>query len=94
MKANFTETETNSLVKNKEQIKKSKNIILYNDDVNSFEFVIETLVEICKHAPQQAEQCAYLVHYVGKCSVKTDEFEKLKPLCTELLNRGLTAEIE
>ena len=92
MNDNLTETEV--LIEHREQITRSKSIILYNDHVNTFDFVIDTLVEICKHERLQAEQCAYIVHYIGKCSVKTDSFEKLKPLCLELLNRGLTAEIE
>ncbi len=69
-------------------------VILYNDEVNTFEFVIESLIKVCKHDPLQAEQCTYLVHYKGKCSVKKGSFEELEPVCTALLERGLTAEIE
>ena len=94
MRYNLVETETDILIQGQEKVKKSKSIILYNDHVNTFDFVIDTLIEICKHDALQAEQCAHIVHYVGKCSVKTDSFEKLKPLCSELLRRGLTAEIE
>ncbi|MCK0130109.1 ATP-dependent Clp protease adaptor ClpS [Flavobacteriaceae bacterium F08102] len=68
-------------------------IILYNDDVNTFEFVIDCLINICEHTAEQAEQCAYLVHFKGKCAVKTGELEELKPKCTNLLNLGLSAEI-
>ena len=68
-------------------------IILFNDDVHSFEFVIDSLIDVCKHTPVQAEQCTYLVHYKGKCGVKTGEFDELKPCCTRLLNLGLSAEI-
>lgn len=71
-----------------------KQIILYNDEFNSFDFVIETLIKVCKHEPLQAEQCTYLVHYKGKCSVKKGSYEELEPVCTALLERGLTAEIE
>ena len=71
-----------------------KRIILFNDDVNTFDFVIECLIEICEHDPHQAEQCAYLVHYKGKCDVKRGSFEDLKPRCEELVRRGLTAEIQ
>jgi len=71
-----------------------KQIILYNDDFNTFDFVIQTLVKICKHDAIQAEQCAFLVHYKGKCSVKKGSYEELEPICTALLERGLTAEIE
>jgi len=68
-------------------------IILFNDDVNTFDFVIDSLMSVCKHTMEQAEQCTYLVHYKGKCAVKTGEFEDLKPKCTQLLNLGLSAEI-
>ena len=72
----------------------TKKIILYNDVVNSFEFVIETLIDVCEHEPEQATQCTYIVHYKGKCDVKNGEYDKLKPICSELLRRGLSAEIE
>lgn len=68
-------------------------IVLWNDDVNTFDFVIECLIEICGHTPEQAEQCTILVHYKGKCTVKTGELEKLKPMHEKLLSRGLTSEI-
>lgn len=68
-------------------------IILFNDDVHTFDFVIDSLIDICDHTPEQAEQCTYLVHYKGKCAVKTGEYEELKPRCTRLLNLGLSAEI-
>lgn len=68
-------------------------IILFNDDVNTFQYVIETLVKVCKHTYQQAEQCAYIVHFSGKCVVKTGSLEKLIPICTALLEAGLSVEI-
>ena len=68
-------------------------IILYNDDVNTFDHVIDTLIAVCKHTGEQAEQCAILVHYKGKCTVKTGSFDELKPQCTQLLEAGLSAEI-
>lgn len=76
-----------------EQEVKMFEILLFNDDVNTFDFVIDSLIEVCEHTLEQAEQCTYLVHYKGKCSVKTGEFEELKPRCTQLLERGLSAEI-
>lgn len=66
---------------------------MFNDDVNTFDFVIETLVEVCGHEYLQAEQCAYIVHYKGKCAVKHGSYEELEPLCSEMLRRGLSAEI-
>lgn len=68
-------------------------IILHNDDVNTFDHVIDTLIRVCDHTSEQAEQCALLVHYTGKCTVKTGEFKKLKPQCLQLLDAGLSAEI-
>ncbi|MDA9124689.1 ATP-dependent Clp protease adaptor ClpS [Flavobacteriaceae bacterium] len=69
-------------------------IILYNDDVNTFDHVINTLISVCDHTLEQAEQCSLIVHYKGKCSVKTGSYSDLKPMCTELLQAGLSAEIE
>jgi ATP-dependent Clp protease adaptor protein ClpS len=68
-------------------------IVLYNDDVNTFDHVIETLILVCDHTEIQAEQCAILVHYKGKCTVKTGEYEALKIQCTQLLDAGLSAEL-
>jgi ATP-dependent Clp protease adaptor protein ClpS len=68
-------------------------IVLFNDDVNTFDHVIETLIRVCDHTNEQAEQCALLVHYKGKCTVKTGSFDELKPQCTQLLEAGLSAEI-
>ena len=73
---------------------KAKEIILHNDDVNTFEHVIVSLMDICDHEPLQAEQCAWLVHYNGKCSVKRGAFEVLRPMCEALCDRGLSAEIQ
>jgi ATP-dependent Clp protease adaptor protein ClpS len=68
-------------------------IVLFNDDVNTFDFVIDSLIEVCEHTLEQAEQCTLLVHYKGKCTVKTGEYKDLEPRCTKLLSRGLSAEI-
>lgn len=68
-------------------------IVVYNDDVNTFDHVINTLMRVCDHTPEQAEQCSLIVHYNGKCTVKTGSLDKLKPQCTSLLQAGLSAEI-
>lgn len=68
-------------------------LVLHNDDYNTFDHVIESLVKVCQHEVIQAEQCAWIVHNNGKCSVKKGYFEKLKPMCEALLDRGLSAEI-
>lgn len=77
-----------------EDISNNNEIVLYNDDVNTFDHVIDTLIRVCDHTNEQAEQCAILVHYKGKCTVKTGSYEELKPQCTSLLEAGLSAEIE
>ncbi|HTO37085.1 MAG TPA: ATP-dependent Clp protease adaptor ClpS [Brumimicrobium sp.] len=69
-------------------------LIVFNDDVNTFDFVIESLVKICEHNPIQAEQCTMLIHYMGKCQVKSGEFSELADMCTALLDRGITAEVQ
>ncbi len=76
-----------------EETVKQNEIVLFNDDVNTFEHVIETLIDVCEHTPEQAEQCSLIVHYKGKCTVKTGEYHDLKPRCTRLLQAGLSAEI-
>lgn len=76
-----------------EDVLKENEIVLYNDDVNTFDHVIDTLVFACEHDPEQAEQCAILVHYKGKCTVKTGIYKELEPRCSMLLEAGLSAEI-
>tara|TARA_R110002167_G_scaffold34533_12_gene110130 strand:- start:3239 stop:3514 length:276 start_codon:yes stop_codon:yes gene_type:complete len=68
-------------------------IVLFNDEVNTFDHVIETLIEVCEHTPEQAQQCSLIVHHKGKCTVKTGEYDDLKPRCSRLLQAGLSAEI-
>ncbi len=71
-----------------------RELILFNDDVNTFDFVIETLIDVCKHEPEQAEQCAMVAHFKGKCMVKSGDYYELKPLYDEMTLRGLTVSIE
>ena len=75
-------------------LKNQNEIILYNDDVNTFDHVINTLISVCDHTMEQAEQCSLIVHYKGKCSVKTGAYSDLKLMCSKLLHAGLSAEIE
>ena len=72
---------------------KKNQIILHNDDFNTFDHVINCLIEICEHTSEQATQCAYLVHYKGKCEVKSGTYEELMPKCSALLQKGLSAEL-
>ncbi|WP_410503882.1 ATP-dependent Clp protease adaptor ClpS [Nonlabens sp. YIK11] len=74
--------------------KKENKIVLFNDEVNTFDHVIDMLVEACDHTPIQAEQCSLIVHYKGKCNVKTGDYSDLEPRCSKLLEAGLTAEIQ
>jgi len=76
-----------------EETVKQNEIVLFNDDVNTFDHVIETLIAVCDHTAEQAEQCSLIVHYNGKCTVKTGEYDDLKPRCSKLLQAGLSAEI-
>jgi ATP-dependent Clp protease adaptor protein ClpS len=89
-----TAIETDELIDERIDQDNSHAIILYNDDENSFDHVIDSLVDICKHEPTQAEQVAWIVHTKGKCDVKHGAFEKLHPLCKGLQSRGLSAVIE
>jgi len=81
------------IVRNKIKKEGVRDLILFNDDFNTFDFVIETLIELCDHDPIQAEQCAFLIHFKGKCAVKSGAFHDLKPIQQEMLNRSLTASI-
>lgn len=72
----------------------SKVLILHNDDYNTFDWVIDSLIDVCKHSPEQAEQCAYIVHYTGKCDVKLGPETLLRPMYTELKRRGLSVTLE
>jgi len=69
-------------------------LVVWNDEVNTFEWVIETLVEVCGHSYEQAEQCSYIIHYQGKYAVKNGSFDELKPMCEAITDRGIGATIE
>lgn len=76
-----------------EQEEELHEIVLFNDDVNTFDYVIEMLMKVCEHTSNQAEQCSIIVHNKGKCTVKTGEYKELKPRCSKLLEAGLSAEL-
>ncbi|MBN8787884.1 MAG: ATP-dependent Clp protease adaptor ClpS [Terrimonas sp.] len=69
-------------------------LIVWNDEVNTFEWVIETLEEVCGHSHEQAEQCAYIIHFKGKYAVKHGDYDDLKPQCDAITERGIGATIE
>jgi ATP-dependent Clp protease adaptor protein ClpS len=69
-------------------------LIIWNDDVNTFEWVIQALIEVCGHTPEQAEQCAIIIDSKGKYAVKEGSYDKLKPMCDAITERGINATIE
>lgn len=69
-------------------------LIVWNDEINTFEWVIETLIKVCNHTAEQAEQCALIIHTKGKCSVKDGVYDTLKPMCDDITERGIGATIE
>jgi len=77
-----------------EEEQHSFSLIVWNDDVNTFEWVIDTLMEVCGHSEEQAEQCALVIHLQGKYAVKQGDYETLKPMCNEITKRGIGATIE
>lgn len=82
----FLETEVLEALENK--------IVVFNDDVNTFDHVIDSFIQILNHTPEQAEQCATIIHFKGKCRVMNGDYEKLVPLCSAILDRGISAEIQ
>ena len=77
-----------------ELLDEEKSLILLNDDVNTFDYVIEVLMKVCHHTLEQAETCAMITHYKGKCSVMSGTYEELEPYYTSLLNHHLYAKIQ
>ncbi len=73
--------------------KEEHDLMVFNDDVNTFDWVIDTLIDVCGHSPEQAEQCTILIHFKGKCSVKKGAFEELAPMRNAICNRGISAEV-
>ncbi len=90
----MTEVDYSPEIEAIELLVSQRDLIVFNDDFNTFDHVIDSLVKVCKHEVEQAEQCTHLIHYKGKCQVKRGEYETLEPLCTALLERGLSAEIQ
>lgn len=77
-----------------EDVESPYQLIVWNDDVNTFDWVIETLVEVCGHTPEQAEQCALMIHFKGKYAVKHGSYSELEPMCTAITDRSINATIE
>ncbi len=77
----------------KKKVDKSNSLIIFNDDVNTFDFVIDSLIKVCEHEVVQAEQCTWIIHYNGKCAVKDGSVESLTPMKKALRERGIDAKI-
>ncbi|MFV0607466.1 MAG: ATP-dependent Clp protease adaptor ClpS [Niabella sp.] len=88
----FTETNEDSDVLT--AVASGCQLIVWNDEVNTFDWVIETLMEVCEHGYEQAEQCAYIIHYKGKYAVKDGMYDDLRPMCDAILDRGINATVE
>lgn len=88
-----TREKVEELVLTDTESSEAHHLVLYNDDFNTFDHVIYTLIKVCEHSAEQAEQCSLIVHYKGKCTVKSGEIEDLKPRCQALLDAGLSAKI-
>ena len=73
--------------------KEEHDLVVFNDDVNTFDHVSKVLIKVCKHTQEQAEQCTMIIHYKGKCSVKKGSVSKLKPMCESILEAGIQATI-
>lgn len=86
--------KTINITDQKEKLTDLRELVLFNDDFNTFDFVIETLIDVCGIEPLQAEQITLIVHYKGKCGVKTGTLNELKPVYNEMINRKLTVSIE
>ena len=69
-------------------------LLVYNDDFNTFDWVIQSFMEICNHSFEQAEQLSLIIHFKGKAIVKTAPLNVLRPMKDALLERGLSAVIE
>ena len=89
-----TEIKENDFAEVLEEVLEPFHLIVWNDEVNTFEWVIETLMEICNHSYEQAEQCAYIIHYKGKYAVKHGDYDELKPMCDAITERGIGATLE
>lgn len=76
-----------------EAVQKDSELVVFNDEVNTFDHVINTLIRVCKHSNEQAQQCTLIIHFKGKCTVKSGPVDKLKPQCQGILDAGIQAEI-
>lgn len=94
MNRNYSETEQETVAVDTGKNDRQHHLIVWNDDVNTFDWVIKALIEICHHTPEQAEQCALLIHLTGKYAVKNGEDAVLIPMCESLIDWGINASID
>ena len=92
MKTSFQEQELIDVLEAVD-ITDVKDLVVFNDDYNTFEHVIATLIKVCRHTPEQAEQCTWLIHHKGKCTVKMGSFNELKPMREGICEAGIDARI-
>jgi ATP-dependent Clp protease adaptor protein ClpS len=90
---NFPDTEVEVLEEEDVLVDELRDLIVFNDEVNTFDHVIQTLIKVCKHTPEQAEQCTWIIHYKGKCTVKVGAFDELAPMRNAICQRGISAEV-
>lgn len=89
----MTQIEELELIEEEVVVLEEHQLVVFNDDVNTFDHVIQALIDVCEHTPEQAEQCTWLIHYKGKCTVKEGAFKKLKPMRDAICDRGISAEV-
>jgi len=89
-----TITKEKVLVDVMEDNEDPKGLIVFNDDFNTFDHVIKTLIKVCKHDPEQAEQCTYIIHFRGKCVVRNGSYQELKPMRVGITDAGIKAAIK
>jgi ATP-dependent Clp protease adaptor protein ClpS len=92
MSASVQEKELVTVLEDIETVE-AKDLVVFNDDINTFEHVIKTLIRVCKHTPEQAEQCTWIIHHKGKCTVKTGAATELQPMKEAICEVGIDAKI-
>jgi ATP-dependent Clp protease adaptor protein ClpS len=92
MRAAYQEQEATDVLEAIETVD-VRDLVVFNDDFNTFDHVIDTLIKVCKHTLEQAEQCTWLIHYRGKCAVKSGSYEELNPMREAICEAGIDAKI-
>ncbi len=87
------EWELTEVAESIEEVIDLRELVVFNDDVNTFEHVTKTLIRVCKHTPEQAEQCTWIIHYKGRCTVKNGAYAELKPMREAITEAGIDARI-